>query len=152
MERAKVETGAALASLFLSALGLIEAWGYSGEGGMMPRAVMLLMVALSAIWSAQSIARLGRYSDQIINATPQQLRGAGLLAVAGLALVIGMQYVGFFTTAIVVLPAVAYGLGYREPKGLLLATGLFMLLLIVVFRIFLAVPLPAELLFSFMGG
>lgn len=151
MERAKVETGAALVSLLFSVLGLIEAWGYSGEGGMMPRAVMLFMVALSAIWSVQSTARLGRQSDQIISATPQQLRRAGMLAVAGLFLLIGMQYLGFFTTAVFVLPALAYGLGYRELKGLAIATGLFMLLLIVVFRIFLAVPLPAELLSSFIG-
>lgn len=152
MERAKVETGVALVSLLFSALGLIEAWGYSGEGGMMPRAIMLLMVALSAIWCIQSAARLGRHSGEIISATSQQPRGAALLAIAGLLLLFGMQYMGFFTTAVFVLPAVAYGLGYSDPKGLAIATGLFMLLLIVVFRIFLAVPLPAELLFSFMGG
>lgn len=92
MERAKIETGAALVSLLFSVLGLIEAWGYSGEGGMMPRAVMLSMVALSVIWSAQSAVRLGRQSDQVISATPQQLRGAGMLAAAGLFLLIGMQY------------------------------------------------------------
>ncbi|MEZ5725432.1 MAG: tripartite tricarboxylate transporter TctB family protein [Paracoccaceae bacterium] len=152
MERAKIETGAALVSLLFSVLGLIEAWGYSGEGGMMPRAVMLSMVALSVIWSAQSAVRLGRQSDQVISATPQQLRGAGMLAAAGLFLLIGMQYLGFFTTAVFVLPALAYGLGYRELKGLAIATGLFMLLLILVFRIFLAVPLPKELLFSLTGG
>lgn len=151
MERAKVETGAALISLAFSILGFWEAWGYAGEGGMMPRAVMGAMVVLSAIWCVQSIRGLGRSPATIITATSQQLRGAGLLIVAGFFLLIGMQYLGFFTTAVVVLPAVAYGLGYREPKGLLMATGLFMLLLIVVFRVFLAVPLPAELLFSFMG-
>lgn len=118
----------------------------------MPRAVMLSMVALSVIWSAQSAVRLGRQSDQVISATPQQLRGAGMLAAAGLFLLIGMQYLGFFTTAVFVLPALAYGLGYRELKGLAIATGLFMLLLILVFRIFLAVPLPKELLFSLTGG
>lgn len=152
MERAKVETGAALVSLLFSALGLIEAWRYAGEGGMMPRAVMLLMVTLSVIWSIQSFVRLGRHSQDVMVATPRQLRGAGFLAVAGLVLLIGMQYIGFFTTAVIVLPAVAYGLGYRQPKGLAIATCLFMLLLIVVFRVFLAVPLPSELLLSWFGG
>lgn len=152
MERAKIETGAALVSLIFSALGLIEAWSYSGEGGMMPRAVMLVMITLSAIWSVQSVARLGRHPGEVISATPQQLRGAGLLAIAGLFLLIGMHYLGFFTTTVIVLPAVAYGIGYRDAKGVAIATGLFMLLLIVVFRVFLAVPLPAELLSSFMGG
>lgn len=152
MERAKVETGAALVSLLFSALGLFEAWGYSGEGGMMPRAIMALMVALSAIWCLQSLASLGRHPDRVISITPQQFRGAVLLTVAGLGLVFGMQYLGFYSTAIVILPAVAYGLGYREPKGLVIATVLFIALLIVVFRIFLAVPLPAERLLSTFGG
>lgn len=152
MERAKVETGAALVSLMFSVLGLIEAWGYSGEGGMMPRAVMFVMVALSGIWCLQSVRRIGQSSGQLITATPQQLRGAALLAIAGFALLFGMQYLGFFTTAVVILPAVAFGLGYRNPMGLAITTVLFMLLLIVVFRFFLAVPLPAERLLSFIGG
>ena len=152
MERAKIETGAGLFSLLLSILGLIEAWSYSGEGGMMPRAVMVLMVVLSAIWCVQSVTRLGHHRDQKITATPQQLRGAGLLAIAGLALLFGMHYLGFFTTAVIVLPTVAYGLGYREPRGLVIATALFMFLLVIVFRFLLAVPLPQELLFSFIGA
>lgn len=148
MRRAVLETGFSLAACALSMLGLMEAWRYNGEGGIMPRGVLILTLFLSALWVIQSLLALRRENPKTISASPAQLRGALMLVVAGIALLFGMQKIGFFTTAAVLVPALAWGLGYREPKGLAIGTVLFLALLIAVFQQLLKVPLPPEIILT----
>jgi putative tricarboxylic transport membrane protein len=146
-----VEIIAALGVLALSGMGLLEAWSYSGEGGLMPRGVMIAGMVLSGTWLVESIASL-RYGRQSpAGGAPIPKGAAVMLLGAGLALLLGIQFVGFFTSAAVVVPVLAMGLGYRRPLGLLIGTVLFVVLLIAVFRLLLGVPLPPEILLSLLG-
>lgn len=152
MRKAAVETGAASLTCILSLLGLFEAWRYGGEGGLLPRAVMMFLVLLSAIWIIQSLVALSRGPAVMIAPSPQQLRLAAVLVTAGLALIFGMSKLGFYTTATLVVPLTAYALGYRQLKVIALGTALFLAILIAVFHYLLSVPLPREILLDLFGG
>nr|WP_236042234.1 tripartite tricarboxylate transporter TctB family protein [Nitratireductor aquimarinus] len=152
VRRAVFESGFALAAVVLSLLGLLEAWRYSGEGGLMPRGVMTLMLVLSGLWLAQSVSALRQADAPMLAPTSAQLRGALLLIVAGAALLFGMRFVGFYTSAAIIVPTLAWGLGYRNLKGLIIGTVLFVCVLIAVFRFLLVVPLPPEIILLPFGG
>lgn len=151
MRKAKIETGASLIVCAISILGFWEAWGYAGEGGLMPRGIMALMILLSAIWLIQSARALLHGAGDMIVPSPKQLRSAGMLVAAGLGLLFGMKLIGFYTSAVIIVPMLGYGLGYRNLRGLAMGTLLFLLLLVAVFRLLLAVPLPPESILTMIG-
>ncbi|MEQ3625393.1 MAG: tripartite tricarboxylate transporter TctB family protein [Celeribacter sp.] len=186
MKKAAIECGVAVGIVVLSGVGLVEAWGYRGGSGLMPRAVMAGTMGLAAIWAIQSVRVLrapravvaqdetlsapqvaGSASDlaaslaaepegdpaaKPIYIPPEQRRAGLVVAAGGLFLLIGMSILGFFTTAAIAVPAMAWGLGYRRPLGLLLGTACFIVLLLLVFRALLALPLPPEAIFTLFGG
>ena len=55
MKKAAIECGVAVGLVVLSGAGLIEAWGYRGGSGLMPRAVMAGTMGLAAVWALQSV-------------------------------------------------------------------------------------------------
>ena len=186
MKKAAIECGVAVGLVVLSGAGLIEAWGYRGGSGLMPRAVMAGTMGLAAVWALQSVRVLrssrvlapgddtllapqvaGSASDlaaelaaeparnpaaEPVHIPPEQRRAGLIVAAGGLFLLIGMSVLGFFTTAAIAVPAMAWGLGYRRPLGLLLGTACFIVLLLLVFRALLALPLPPEAIFTLFGG
>jgi len=152
MSRVWFETVGAAGVLVLSCLGLLEAWTYEGESGLMPRTAMIAVIALSGLWLVESIAEMRRGSPAPASRAPVPLRSALMLAGGCLALVFGMLFIGLFTSAAIFVPALACGLGYRRPLGVILGTVLFVALLIAVFRVLLGVPLPPELLLTFFGA
>jgi len=152
MKKAVVEIAAGATMLVVSGLALMEALRYSGESGMMPRGVSAAMVLLSAIWLIQSARLLRRADGPVLTITPKQVRHAALLLVAGLALVFGMRFIGFFTTAAILVPALGYAVGYRNFRGLAVATLLFVGMLVGVFKLLLSVPLPPERILTVFGG
>lgn len=151
MRKAKIETGASLLVCAISIFGFWEAWGYAGEGGLMPRGIMALIILLSVIWVIQSARALQRGAGGMIAPSPKQLRFAGMLVAAGLGLLFGMRLIGFYTSAAIIVPLLGYGLGYRNLRGLAVGTLLFLLLLVAVFRLLLAVPLPPEAILTMIG-
>ncbi|WP_198144832.1 tripartite tricarboxylate transporter TctB family protein [Pseudorhodobacter aquimaris] len=151
MRKATIETGASLLVCAISILGFWEASQYAGEGGLMPRGVTALMILLSAIWAVQSVRAMRGGSVAVIAPSPNQLRLSVMLILAGLGLLFGMAFVGFYTSAAVIVPLLGYGLGYRNFRGLAIGTFLFLLLLVSVFRLLLAVPLPPEAVLKMIG-
>jgi ABC-type uncharacterized transport system permease subunit len=68
------------------------------------------------------------------------------VAFAGLALMLlGVSTLGFFTTYVVVIPLMAWSLGYRNVRGIALGTGIFCVALYVIFKVILNRPLPLEI-------
>lgn len=151
MKKAAVETGVSLLVTLLSIFGFLEALSYAGEGGLMPRVVMALAILLSGIWALQSARTVLAGSGEVIAPNAQQLWSAAMLIVAGIALLLGIRHVGFYTSAAVIVPLLGYGLGYRNLRGLAIGTVLFLILLIAVFRLLLAVPLPPEAILTLIG-
>ena len=152
VSRFLVEAICAFGVLAASGLGLFEAWSYSGESGLMPRGVMIAGIVLSTKWLFDSIASFRGGCELPVGVAPIAIRSAAMLLIAGLALLLGMQFIGFFTSAAIVVPGLAMGLGYRRPMGLFISTVLFVALLVAVFRLLLGVPLPPEVFLTLMGN
>lgn len=152
MKKATIEVGVAILLCALCTAGLIEAWGYRAGAGLMPRAVMIFALGLSVIWVLQSLRATLAPGVELAHFPPEQLR-AGLVVLSGTVfLLLGMAYLGFFTSAILAVPAIGWGLGYRNIRGLALGTAFFVILLLLVFKALLALPLPPEALFQLIGG
>ena len=87
-----------------------------------------------------------------LEATGVDLSRFVLILAVGAAYVAGFVWLGFFTSTVIMVPAVAWMLGYREPKVILLTTLSITLVLYAVFRLLLGVPLPEEALWSLFGA
>ena len=152
MKKIHIEAVISAATVVLCALALQEAWGYEGETGLLPRAVLVISLILTGLWFLKAIVRCVRDSGQPMTFEAQGVKRVVVLLLAGTALMAGFNTLGFYTTTALVVPLTALGLGYRSVKGLLLGTVLFVLLLVAVFYFLLKVPLPPELLFPGHGG
>lgn len=152
LKKIYVEAVFSAASVTLCALGLHQAWQYEGETGLLPRAVLLISLILTALWLVKVLWRCVHDSGPTIEFNALSVKRVVVLVLAGAGLMIGFNSLGFYTTTALVVPLTAVGLGYRDIKGLLIGTGLFVLLLVAVFYLLLKVPLPPELLFAGHGG
>lgn len=152
LKKIHVEAVISAATVVLCALALKEAWGYEGETGLLPRAVLVISLALTALWLLKVLVRCARDSGEAIAFHADGIKRVIVLILAGAALMAGFNTLGFYTTTALVVPLTAWGLGYRSVPGLLLGTVLFVLLLVAVFYWLLKVPLPPELLFPGHGG
>lgn len=151
LKKIQIEAVFAAAAVIFCAIGMREAWRYNGETGLLPRAVLVISLVLTSLWLLKVLVGCARDSGSPIEVSAAGTKRVLVLIVAGAALMIGFSSLGFYTTTAVVVPLTAYGLGYRNIKGLLIGTGLFVVLLVAVFRLLLKVPLPPELLLSGFG-
>ncbi|MCJ8139868.1 tripartite tricarboxylate transporter TctB family protein [Falsirhodobacter halotolerans] len=151
MRTTHLETGAAALTLICSIAGMTAAWSYSGTSGLMPRAVLGICIALSLVWLGQSLSKMRTTQGAAIHFHgPTVMRFC--VTVGGTALVIvGTAMIGFFTTAIVLLPLMAVAIGYRDPVRLAIGTLAFIGLLYSVFHLLLKIPLPPEAILSRLG-
>jgi len=132
----------------LGVIGAVEGYSYAGQSKYAPIAVMLIATLCATAWAAQSALNLARGEREHLSIT----KGGTLrfLAVIGATIifVLAMTYVGFFTSVAMMVPGLAYLLGYRNWVGLLIGTASFILVLYLVFRTLLSVPLPNEVIFK----
>lgn len=151
MRKPVIELIAGIVVAALSIAGLAEAWGYSGETGLMPRAVLVAAVFLSLVWCLQSLRAMGANGEKIEVETGALVR-FGLLMAGGAVYVLGIASIGFFTSTVIIVPAIAAGLGYRNWTVIALSTLGFVAVLYAVFRLLLQIPLPDEIIFTFFSG
>lgn len=60
-------------------------------------------------------------------------------------LILGVQYIGFFTTTVVLIPVTAWTLGYRNLKVIAGTTALFLGFIYLLFIEIFSRPLPPEI-------
>ncbi|WP_093424731.1 tripartite tricarboxylate transporter TctB family protein [Tranquillimonas alkanivorans] len=152
MNRSAFECVTALVVLAASAAGLVESLGFRNQGAIMPVTVTALASALSAIWLATSAVAVVRGTGKRVELDGRKVARFSVLCFAAVAYVYLMSRIGFFTTTILVVPALAFIGGYRNAKVLVAATIGFVVVLYGVFRGLLSVPLPDDLLLSLIGG
>lgn len=152
MQRATLEALVALGLMGLCLLGAVEAATFPGDSALLPTAVMSAAAVLSLIWAGQSLIARRRDGDGQPIAVPAAERRRLAIILAGVpALGLAVQFLGFFTAFALVIPALAYALGYRSLRGLLLGTALFAGLLYVAFVLILERPLPPEIWHGLIG-
>jgi hypothetical protein len=146
-----VELVIALVVLALAEAGLVAATDFPRASAYLPVAVLGLTCALSLAWAVQSVLAIRR-EPPTLRLDPAETRR--LLTLAGLSLLYALAIVelGFFTSTIVFIPLAGLLLGYRDARGLAIATAAFFLLLYAVFGLLLRTPLPPELVLQLIGG
>lgn len=118
---------------------------------MMPRMVLFLALALTAIWIIQNILRLRRNTELPVRFN-QVAAWRFVTLFGGTAIaVLGISTLGYFTSAAVILPAIAVMIGYRRPLPIIIGTVAFVAVLFSVFHLLLNIPLPPEAILS-IGG
>jgi hypothetical protein len=152
MNKQTVELTVALAVGALCAGGLVESWGYSGQSSYMPIAVLAFAACMSLIWAAQSALGLVRGSTERMDVEGPVLARFAFLVVAIVAYVLGVTWLGFFTSTLIMVPVVAAVLGYRHWAVSLTATLAFVAVLYGVFRLLLSIPLPEEAVLGLLGS
>lgn len=138
-----VELGFALVVFALSAIGLADAIGFPRASAYLPTTVLGLACVLSLVWAVQSVVAIRR-ERPTLRIDPAEARRLVTLAGLSLLYVLAMELIGFFTSTILFLPIAALALGYRNWRGIALATVAFVALLYAVFGLLLRTPLPAD--------
>ena len=151
MRKSVVELVVGVVLTAVSLAGLVEAWSYSGQSGLLPRAVLVAAVFLSLVWCLQSLRAMRADGERIVIEKPRLAR-FGALLLGGALYVLGIAWVGFFTSTIIIVPAIAISLGYRNWTVILLSTLGFVVVLYAVFRLLLGIPLPDELILTLFAG
>jgi len=152
MNRRTIELAAAGVFAVLFAVLFLQGIGYSGRSAYMPAAASGIGFAMCCFWALQSVRILAAGRAERLEATGVDLSRFVLILAVGAAYVAGFVWLGFFTSTVIMVPAVAWMLGYRETKVILLTTLSFTLVLYAVFRLLLGVPLPEEALWSLFGA
>lgn len=152
MNRSAFECVAALVVLAASAAGLVESFSFQKQSAIMPLAVTALACALSVVWLATSAVAVLCGTGERIELDVREIMRFGMICLATIAYAYLMDRIGFFTTTVLVVPALAFIGGYRNAKVLAAATAGFVVVLYGVFRGLLSVPLPDDFLFSMIGG
>jgi hypothetical protein len=70
-----------------------------------------------------------------------------LMVVYSVVYLLGVSYVGFFSTSIVGIPVMIRLLGVKKPSTIIISTGIVVFFIFLIFRLFLKVPFPEGLLF-----
>ncbi|GHC28288.1 tripartite tricarboxylate transporter TctB family protein [Aidingimonas halophila] len=152
MNRLTFECVSGLVVLAASVAGLVESLSFNKQSAILPVAVTALACALSTIWLVTSAVAFLRGSGERIELDTREIMKLIMILLTALAYVYLMVLIGFFTTTLIVVPALAFMAGYRNAKVLTAATVGFVVILYGVFRGLLSVPLPDDILFSLIGG
>lgn len=150
MNRRALELGAAgLFAVFFAVL-FFQAVGYPGRSAYMPAAASGIGLLMCCVWALRAVRLLASGQAERYDATRSDVARFALILVAAAMYVAGFIWVGFFTSTIVMVPAVAMTLGYRNRTAVASTTLGFALVLYAVFRILLSVPLPPEALLTLL--
>lgn len=151
MNRRLVELAAAGVFAALFAFLFFEGIGYSGRSAYMPTAATGIGLLMCCFWALKSVHMLAAGQAEHFDVKVSDCVRFALISATGSIYVTGFIWLGFFTSTVVMVPAVAWALGYREPKVIALTTLGFTFILYVVFRLLLAIPLPREALSALFG-
>ncbi|CAM3164537.1 tripartite tricarboxylate transporter TctB family protein [Vibrio mytili] len=133
--------------IIIAACGLLKpALELSSEAGMLPRAMLMLLIVFSGLSLIVQIKKSWQENskDDTVLKSPKRVFSA-LLAV--LLLVVSIQWVGFYPTIIVFVPALSYFFGCRSRKVLAASTVIFVALIYLVFSVAMSKQFPAGWLF-----
>ena len=154
MRRATLEMLVALGLAGACVVGAVEAASFPRESAYLPTALLVAGAVLSLIWAVQSLAARMRADEAAVVRVALPAAEARRLAIIGVGvpgLVLAIQVLGFFTAFALVVPALAYALGYRSLRGLAVGVALFIGLLYLAFVVILERPLPPEIWRGLLG-
>lgn len=126
-----------------AALGCWRAMGFSADSRVFPLLVLVPTTVIGLLIAVRGQMRLWRERDNprfFVN----PIRFFQIVVIMGLAL-FGLQYLGFLTTSAITIPVISFLLGFRKPLPVFATTGLFLVIIYIVFIQILSRPLPMEI-------
>lgn len=151
MTKRVVELLVAVAVGIASALALMEGWSYRGQSSYMPVAVSGFALFLSLAWAIQSLKGILVGDRQTFEVETADFVRFAVIVGTTIVYVLGVTYLGFFGSTLVMVPALAFAMGYRDWKVAAVATLVFVAVLYAVFRALLSIPLPYDALLNLLG-
>ena len=132
-----------LSVAILAALGCRTALGYSPDARAFPLLVLVPAVVLGLIIAVRGQLKLYRGGE----APPlfANARRFGLVTGLIVLVLVGVQYLGFLTTATVAIPVLSFVLGYRRLLPVIATTLAFDAVIYLIFVQVLSRPLPHEI-------
>lgn len=152
MNRDVVELVSALAVGLVFAAGLVVAMGYRGHSAYLPVASTGLATLLCVIWALQSVRAMMAAPSKQFGVSAGELGRFAQIVLMAAAYVLVTTWAGFFTATFIMVPGMAFVLGYRHPRMAFLVTAIFAAVLYGVFRLLLSIPLPREAVLTFLGA
>lgn len=148
MVQAKVTASEKLAiNLFVGCLGGLILWDshtLQGDSAFFPVSIGIALIILSAISALHSVVRQTGAS-----ATEEASLGHGLAGLGLLALfVLSAAYLGFVTSSLWFLPAMAWLGGERTWPRIVVITLTFAVLISLLFHVLFSQTMPPELIFG----
>lgn len=134
--------------IIIAASGFLlnSAFAMSSDAGMLPQAMLMLLMffsVLSLLGEIKKSSQENSHNDAVLK-SPIRVFSA-LLAI--FLLVVSIQLVGFYPTIIVFVPTLSYFFGCRNKKVLLASTVIFVTLIYLVFSVAMSKQFPAGWLF-----
>lgn len=139
--RLVAEIGFAIFIMLGCAALLPIAFDLPAMSALLPVAILVLMIGLGLALAITQYLRRDKLPDRIGIDHPHAAFGT-FAAIFGYALAV--QFIGFYTSTIVMIPLVGWIAGYRSAKGLALATVLFVGLIYLIFTFLMSQRFPAE--------
>ena len=127
----------------LAALGCWRAMDFGADARVFPLLVLMPATVIGVLIAVRGQMRLWRERDNprfFVN----PIRFFQIVFIMGLAL-FGLQYLGFLTTSAITIPVISFLLGFRKPLPVFVTTGLFLVIVYIVFIQILSRPLPTEI-------
>ncbi|PVA07519.1 tripartite tricarboxylate transporter TctB family protein [Thalassorhabdomicrobium marinisediminis] len=112
---------------------------------LLPVTMLVCLIILAATLIATQYLRRESLPEDLEIGQPWRVLGA---FAALMLYVLAVQYIGFYTSTIMMIPIVAWSFGYRSLRGLALATAIFIGGIYLIFSIFMGQRFPEELLMS----
>ncbi len=117
-----------------------------------PRMVLGLLGVLSVVWLVRTFVSAGsRFAAPVAEGETGEVEpffispGYFVAAITMLtAYVLMVGQLGYFSSTILFIPAMALALGYRRPLGILLTTGAFVGMIYLIFVVMFRRRLPTE--------
>jgi hypothetical protein len=121
---------------------LRSAWSFPGMSMMLPVAMLLAMILLSsAIIIRSYIAPVPETSGTpFFVAKRKFLSAVAIIIIYALA----VEFVGFYTSTVIMVPVASWVFGYRSPAGIALATTIFVGGIALIFLVLMNRSFPTE--------
>lgn len=125
---------------------------YPHQSAYFPRFILILLGFLGFLLFVKEIRKKktaipGKSEDRpSVFQNPAFIK-VSLMIIYSVIYLLLVDWVGFFSTTIVSIPIMIWLLGVRKPSTVSVATGVVVVFIYIVFRMFLKVPFPEGLLF-----
>lgn len=143
----RYEIFAATFTLLLAGALLLEALTYTRGSIYFPVGVLTIMLVMSCAWLVDAVIKLRAQPPQVRAEAGQgeQWRRFATIIALSAVYVVAVSLAGFFLSTLLIIPAMAVVIGYRNYPVIAVSALIFCAITYAIFALFLRVPLPAEL-------